>query len=67
MGLKPRDEMIRPRANSLIDPDRITFHVEKETKRRLKRLAEKADRSLDAYMRKLADAHATAQSERGVI
>lgn len=67
MGLKPRDEMTRPRANSLVDPDKITFHVEKETKRKLKRLAELSDRSLDKYMRKLADAHVQAQSDRGAV
>lgn len=67
MGLKPRDEMTRPRANSLVDPARISFNVEADVKRKLKRLAELSDRSLDAYLRKLANAHVEAQSGRGAI
>lgn len=67
MGLKPRDQMTRPRANSLIDPARISFNVETDVKRKLKRLAELSDRSLDQYLRKLATAHVNAQSERGAV
>ena len=67
MALKPREQMTRPRANSLVDPDKITFHVEKDVKRKLKRLAEGADRSLDAYLRGLATAHVRTQTERGAV
>ncbi len=67
MALKPREEMKRPRANSLVDPTSITFHVEKDVKRKIKRLAELSDRSTDQYLRKLATAHVEAQSERGTI
>lgn len=67
MGLRPRDEMTRPRANSLVDPASIKFHLEKDVKEKLRKLAEISDRSLDKYMRVLATAHVEAQSKRGVV
>jgi hypothetical protein len=67
MGLKPREEMTRPRANSLLKPDKITFHVEEDVKEKLRLLAEREARSLDAYVRMLATEHVKAQTERGIV